>query len=449
MGNKQSGRRRESQMVRPQFASSINPLLPPEAVARLTDCLNRLPIALDKGVRDEVIRRVELKGTEDTPEILLSKGQEASGIHVLVSGNVTVFSENQKFVLREIQAGDCFGEVSVLFNMKCTADVWSSNRCVILLLKTSDARQLLTFPSEITLLQWFQQRRYLDTSKLFDNQQLSKEIAIDVLQKSPVVHSWRKESLASVVTTIKPAIIVLYPTDSIIFKEGWKGQEMFVLVHGQVKFSTGNQELATFDAGDRGFSFGEEGFFTGTERRSTVRAAGPCQVIMLREENFHDAASQFTTEATLLQELSVKWKQQVNQRDGRLYSKYGGALDLEILRMTLKQTEEFKACPPGLLYILALSMVIKEVQADDVMLSTRQYQEGGTLFVVLQGSAEVMEDNTPTSLIVDLKQVFWKNDSMPDRGWVKATELCVAAFFPEEAVREAENTFPDVVLLRP
>jgi len=27
----------------------------------------------------------------------------------------------------------------------------------------------------------------------------------------------------------------------------------------RVKFSTGNQELATFDAGGRGFSFGEEG----------------------------------------------------------------------------------------------------------------------------------------------------------------------------------------------
>lgn len=128
MGNKQSARRRESQIVRPQFASSINPLLPPEAVVRLTGCLNKLPIALDKSVRDEVIRRVELKETEEAPEVLLSKGQEPSGIHVLVSGNVTVFSENQKFVLREIQAGDCFGEVSVLFNMKCTADVWSSNR---------------------------------------------------------------------------------------------------------------------------------------------------------------------------------------------------------------------------------------------------------------------------------------------------------------------------------
>lgn len=39
---------------------------------------------------------------------------------------------------------------------------------------------------------------------------------------------------------------------------------------------------------------------------------------------------QFTAEATLLQELSVKWKQQVNQRDGELYSKYRGALDLEV-----------------------------------------------------------------------------------------------------------------------
>lgn len=29
------------------------------------------------------------------------------------------------------------------------------------------------------------------------------------------------------------AIIVLYPADSLIFKEGWKGEEMFVLVRGQ------------------------------------------------------------------------------------------------------------------------------------------------------------------------------------------------------------------------
>lgn len=33
---------------------------------------------------------------------------------------------------------------------------------------------------------------------------------------------------------------------------------------------------------------------------------------------------------------------------------------------------------------------------------------GGTLFVVLQGSAEVMEDDIPASHTVGLKQVFCK-----------------------------------------
>jgi len=32
---------------------------------------------------------------------------------------------------------------------------------------------------------------------------------------------------------ISAAIIVMYPADSFIFKEGWKGEEMFVLVRGQ------------------------------------------------------------------------------------------------------------------------------------------------------------------------------------------------------------------------
>lgn len=128
MGNKQSSRRRESQVVRPNQAASVNPSLPPDAINILANCLNRLPLILDKRIRDEVIRRVELVETEDVPEVLLRKGHDSPGIYVLVSGNVNVVSENQKFVLRQIKAGDCFGEVSVLFNLKCTADVRTISR---------------------------------------------------------------------------------------------------------------------------------------------------------------------------------------------------------------------------------------------------------------------------------------------------------------------------------
>lgn len=450
MGNKQGRGGGGGQILRPSSETLANPSLTSDAISTLTNCLKELPIVLDQRVTDEVVRRVELVQIEDTTRTLLKKDHDPPGIYVLLSGNVDVVSEGQKFVLRRIKEGDCFGEVSVLFNIKCTADVKTVDRCDLLLLNLDDARQLLILSQEVTLLQWFQRRRYFDTGKLFADLKLSREVAKDVLQKSPLFFNWRMEPLEAVVNTVKPDAVVLYQDQSLIFKEGWKGQEMFILVYGQVAMFAGDQELAMFDAGHRGFTFGEEGFFTGTERRSTFRSVGPCQIITLQEENFCDAVNQFPIEAKLLQELTVKWKEHVSQRHGELYSKYGGALDLEILRMALKQTAEFQICPPGFLYILALSMAIREADAGRAVLSKHQYQDGASLFVVLQGSAVVVEEGgTETPHTYKLREVFWKNDNMPRRGWVKATELCVVAVFPEGAVREAKNTFPDVVLPRP
>ncbi|XP_067050694.1 cGMP-dependent protein kinase 2-like [Acropora muricata] len=450
MGNKQGRGGGGSQTLSPSSETLANPSLTSDAINTLTNCLKELPIVLDQRVTDEVVRRVELVQIEDTARTLLKKDHNPPGIYVLLSGNVDVVSEGQKFVLRRIKEGDCFGEVSVLFNIKCTADVKTVDRCDLLLLNLDDARQLLILSEEVTLLQWFQRRRYFDTGKLFADLKLSREVAKDVLQKSPLFFNWRMEPLEAVVNTVKPDAVVLYQDQSLIFKEGWKGQEMFILVYGQVAMFTGDQELAMFDAGHRGFTFGEEGFFIGTERRSTVRSVGPCQIITLQEENFCDAVNQFPIEARLLQELTVKWKEHVSQRHGELYSKYGGALDLEILRMALKQTAEFQICPPGFLYIVALSMTIREADVGRAVLSKHQYQDGASLFVVLQGSAVVVEEGgTETPHTYKLREVFWKNDNMPHRGWVKATQLCVVAVFPEGAVREAKNTFPDVVLPRP
>ncbi|KAK2558016.1 hypothetical protein P5673_019584 [Acropora cervicornis] len=238
MGNKQGCGGGGSQMLSPSSETLANPSLTSDAINTLTNCLKELPIALDQRVTDEVVRRVELVQIEDTARTLLKKDHDPPGIYVLLSGNVEVVSEGQKFVLRRIKEGDCFGEVSVLFNIKCTADVKAVDRCDLLFLNLDDARQLLILSEEVTLLQWFQRRM---------------------------------EPLEAVVNTVKPDAVVLYQDQSLIFKEGWKGQEMFILVYGQVAMFTGDQELATFDAGHRGFTFGEEGFFTGTERRSTVR----------------------------------------------------------------------------------------------------------------------------------------------------------------------------------
>ena len=48
------------------------------------------------------------------------------------------------------------------------------------------------------------------------------------------------------------------------------------------------------------------------------------------------------------------------------------------------------------------------VSAFSPCLMTLSWFLGGSLFVVLQGSAEVMEEDNPTSHTVQLKQVFCK-----------------------------------------
>lgn len=132
MGNKKSRGGGGSQISRPSSAGSeplANPSLTPDAINTLTNCLKELPIVFDQQVRDEVVRRVELVQIEDGARTLLEKDHDPPGIYVLLSGNVDVVSEGQKFVLRRIKEGDCFGEVSVLFNIKCTADVKTVDRC--------------------------------------------------------------------------------------------------------------------------------------------------------------------------------------------------------------------------------------------------------------------------------------------------------------------------------
>lgn len=58
--------------------------------------------------------------------------------------------------------------------------------------------------------------------------------------------------------------------------------------------------------------------------------------------------------------------------------------NLNWFRLFSPQTEEFKTCPAGFLYILALSMTIKEVPAGEIVLTEREYQDGKCALVSMQ-----------------------------------------------------------------
>ncbi|XP_031567474.1 cGMP-dependent protein kinase 1-like [Actinia tenebrosa] len=432
-----------NQAKNPNPRSKTSFKLPEESRQMLEEWMTNVPFSLTSSQKQVIFDAVHLLDVE-APKTLIRKGDDVIGIFIVLSGKIEVVHEGH--VIREVPNGDCFGEVSLMYGTKCTADVRAVSRASLLLLKAQEARQLFTLPPEITILDWFVKRKYVDTSGLFPKSKLSQEIALITLQKAPIFQGWREITLKQIVESLKERPLTMYPAGSLIYSQEVTGWEIYLLVHGRVQFSTNNQDLVVFDASDQGFCFGEEGFFGNTKRRSSVRALSTCQIIMLEAKNFYDVLSEHPAENTLFQMIHHKWKEHIEKRNNDLYKQYGGALDLEILRMALKQTDYLKGCPSGFVYSIALSTVVKEIQEEQAILSHKQYSQGNIMFVLLKGSAILVNDEQNTEEYLEAKQVFRKLPSSPPDAWIKANEISVVAFFPKTAIKEALDAFPYVVL---
>lgn len=57
-------------------------------------------------------------------------GDSTKGVFFIVEGSVTVLSENGNEVFANLAEGDYFGEISLIFNIPCTARVQTDTRQV-------------------------------------------------------------------------------------------------------------------------------------------------------------------------------------------------------------------------------------------------------------------------------------------------------------------------------
>lgn len=89
--------------------------------------LENFPFAFKPQQKQSIINAARFLEVEND-QFLLRNDENSNGIFVVLSGKFDVFSEGEKFVLREVVEGDCFGEVSVMYEIPCTASVRSSTR---------------------------------------------------------------------------------------------------------------------------------------------------------------------------------------------------------------------------------------------------------------------------------------------------------------------------------
>lgn len=111
--------------------SKTSSKLPEESRQILEEWLKNVPFSLSPSQKQGIFDAVQLLDVE-TPRTLIKKGEDAVGIFVVLSGKIEVVSEGHKYVIREVPKGDCFGEVSLMYGTKCTADVRAASRFVTL-----------------------------------------------------------------------------------------------------------------------------------------------------------------------------------------------------------------------------------------------------------------------------------------------------------------------------
>lgn len=102
---------------------------PPQNQARtkFANWLENFPFAIKPQQKQSAINAARFLEVE-SGKFFLRKGENAMGIFVVLAGKFEVFSEGEKFKLREVGEGDCFGEVSTMYEIPSTASVRSSTR---------------------------------------------------------------------------------------------------------------------------------------------------------------------------------------------------------------------------------------------------------------------------------------------------------------------------------
>lgn len=95
---------------------------------------------------------------------------------------------------------------------------------------------------------------------------------------------------------------VVYPANTSIITHGEHGDEMFLIVEGEIKIHIGNEALATLSVRDY---FGEMSILDGEPRSASATALSDCLLLRIKQEDFYNILSQrFDVALTIIQTLT-------------------------------------------------------------------------------------------------------------------------------------------------
>lgn len=105
---------------------------------------------------------------------------------------------------------------------------------------------------------------------------------MEIMRNAPL---FRYLSYRELVTLMNLTYIRTVRDDELIIEESVTGDELFLLVQGEARVLKGDQEIARLPQGSH---FGEMALIDNAPRSATIKALGPCRLLVIGRKHFYD-----------------------------------------------------------------------------------------------------------------------------------------------------------------
>ncbi|KAF0130188.1 MAG: cyclic nucleotide-binding protein [Bacteroidetes bacterium] len=151
---------------------------------------------------------------------------------------------------------------------------------------------------------------------MIEDNQLSIDDRILILSKIPVFNKLKKNAFTELANLL---IEKKTRAQEPIFKKGEVGQEMYILIEGEVRIHDGNHVLTRLTQGD---FFGEFALIDSAVRSASVTTEKPCLLLQLRQIDFLSFSETHPEVLLGILQTQVKRMRDMNELEDKLSKSY-------------------------------------------------------------------------------------------------------------------------------